>query len=577
MNAIGLAIVWTALQITLIGGLTAVLYLAMRRFGPRLGVTTAMCGLGLMATAALLTFSPWPTWSAKLPMMLRSTTLEPSLDTEAIMATELTSTAGFEFPWLRDARKMWLAELAKSDAVVASQRPSRSWRWTGLAAAVSFLTLAFGAIRLLLGLVTARNYGVDSATVHDKRLLEILDNLKARLGCRANIQIHVHPRLVSAATIGWRRPMILLPRGWRSWSQSDLHAVVAHELAHIHHRDYFGWLCTQLFVVVQFYHPLAHWLAARLRLDQELAADAVAAELAGGRDVYLASLAGLALQRADERLSWSAQAFLPTRGSFLRRIEMLRETRRSSGGGQHQLLRPLIVGLLLVGAIIIVGWRSPKMGPFVQSAGAADETNNTIVPKAGDRRQDFDNSKRIALAMRCYESEHKHLPAAEMLGPDGKTVHSWRVAILPYLDQQELYDQYRLTEPWDSPHNKTLTAKMPAIYRGSSAPAESTNSGFYVFTGPAAVFDGKTKPRIEDVRDGTSQTVMVIEAKRDTPWTKPEDIPFSADQPVPVLKGHQGGNIVTFCDGAAMFITHDSQKTLFKQLITSRGGEKVEF
>ena len=220
------------------------------------------------------------------------------------------------------------------------------------------------------------------------------------------------------------------------------------------------------------------------------------------------------------------------------------------------------------------------MGSFVQSASAAvgDDSNNNIAPKAGDRSQDFESSKRIAIAMRSYESEHKHLPAAEMLGPDGKTVHSWRVAILPYLAQQELYDQYRLNEPWDSPHNTTLIAKMPAIYRGSSAPNESTNSSFYVFTGPAAVFDGKAKPRIEDVRDGASKTVMVVEAKRDTPWTKPEDIPFSADQPVPVLKGHhQGGNIVTFCDGAAMFITHDSQKALLKQLITSRGGEKVEF
>ncbi len=69
--------------------------------------------------------------------------------------------------------------------------------------------------------------------------------------------------------------------------------------------------------------------------------------------------------------------------------------------------------------------------------------------------------KQIGLAMHNYHDVNKHFPAPVIMGPDGKTPHSWRVAILPYLDQQELYKQYNLNEPWDSPHNKKLLKKSP--------------------------------------------------------------------------------------------------------------------
>src|SRR2546421_256342 len=82
---------------------------------------------------------------------------------------------------------------------------------------------------------------------------------------------------------GWRRPVLLLPVDWRSWDAPERRAVFAHELAHIVRGDYAAGLLARLAVVLNSYHPLVLWMAGRLQLQQELAADALGARFAGGR------------------------------------------------------------------------------------------------------------------------------------------------------------------------------------------------------------------------------------------------------------------------------------------------------
>ena len=112
--------------------------------------------------------------------------------------------------------------------------------------------------------------------------------------------------------------------------QAERRAVLAHELAHVCRGDFLAGLVAQLSLALHFYHPLAHWLAARLRLEQELAADAWGAALSGGKTTYLATLAQMALRRDSRALTWPARAFLPSRGTFVRRIEMLQDTQANS-------------------------------------------------------------------------------------------------------------------------------------------------------------------------------------------------------------------------------------------------------
>src|SRR5439155_1554329 len=114
-------------------------------------------------------------------------------------------------------------------------------------------------------------------------------------------------------TVGWWRPLVLLPPQWHTWGDEELRAVLAHEVAHVRRADYAAWLVARFSVALHFYHPLAHWLAARLHLQQELAADALGACHAGGRQAYLRALARLALRQEETVCTGPARAFLPAR------------------------------------------------------------------------------------------------------------------------------------------------------------------------------------------------------------------------------------------------------------------------
>jgi beta-lactamase regulating signal transducer with metallopeptidase domain len=129
--------------------------------------------------------------------------------------------------------------------------------------------------------------------------------------------------------------------------------VLGHELAHISHNDYFAVLMAQFSIALHFYHPIVHWLAGRLRLEQELAADAAAAELAGGRQQYLTTLAAMALRESDRPIGWAARGFLPVRGAFLKRIESLR-----SGSAPKRLTacgHGLTIAALVVAGVLVSG------------------------------------------------------------------------------------------------------------------------------------------------------------------------------------------------------------------------------
>ena len=202
---------------------------------------------------------------------------------------------------------------------------------------------------------------------------------------------------------------------------------------------------------------------------------------------------------------------------------------------------------------------------------------------AAQRAQSTNNLKQIALAMHNYADVNKGFPPAVLLGPDGKTKYSWRVALLPYLEQQQLYNQYNFNEPWDSENNKKILAQMPAIYRHPSAPGIAGNrqsSSYYVLTGEGGVFNdkpSKSGTNFAQIRDGTAHTILAVEAKRDTPWTKPEDIPFDAERELPKLGGYAPeGFSVAITDGSVRFFPASIEPTVLKALFTANGGEVVD-
>lgn len=930
MNELGITLLWCIGQVTVLTGIVVACYAVARRFGPAAGSLTALSGLVGIVVVTALAFSPWPRWSvfgasdasASMPAKqsephgkARETASKNSAEAE-----EKTRPTG---PVERDT-VVWSEEdkesihtkatafwnsMVNAMSRTAAEVPQTARRWPWIVCGALAVLIVLGLVRLAAGLFVVRAYYRQSKPVNDPRVLGVLDVLQAALRCRKKIELRESEVVATPATIGWKRPVIFLPVDWPQWTEAECHAVLAHEVAHIQRNDFVAWVCAQLGLALHFYHPLVHWLAGRLRLEQELAADAAAAGVAGGQRSYLMTLAAMALRQSERPLAWPARTFLPTRGTFMRRIEMLRDKPllnsassvgirlatvsavvaaglfvaglrgpEAAGGGTAQAgtadaapsgekdrevaqaapatpagtekkdplsvawvprdsvfvaairparllsapaVAPLKKGLqeaqenlvkefgvsperveqatmfVLVRAAdvqqgrtgpdqpgfiirlesskdadavakiflhdpeeleyagrkyfrekngvryvfradertvilaadeghvrrILVGgasssskaawfkeWQALELadaaglfnlepireslnrelnpaagapGPVAaiapvltqsdsitlalqagrqlsfrasvatRSADDAKKVSETVsavftlaknavsagraeasrIPNAKEsatllgmlelaedllgtvkieqkdnrvsataqveqedaerimtllipavtqarssarRAQGMNNLKQIGLALHNYHDVNKSFPPAVLFGPDGKTPYSWRVAILPYVEGEALFRQYNFTEPWDSENNKKVLAKMPAVFRDPNDPEGSTNASYFALTGPTTIFSGKEGTQIQRITDGTSNTLMVVEAKRDIPWTKPDDIPYAADKAVPKLGGHYpDGFLGLIADGSVRFFSSSIDEKVLRGLFTKEGGERV--
>jgi hypothetical protein len=203
----------------------------------------------------------------------------------------------------------------------------------------------------------------------------------------------------------------------------------------------------------------------------------------------------------------------------------------------------------------------------------------TRVQTAAARVTASNNLKQMGLAMHSYNDRYGNFPPPGYSMPPGQSNLSWRVALLPYLNEQGLYNQFHHNEPWDSPHNKTLLTRMPKVYAipGRESDAASGQTVYQVFVGGGAVFEDKAaRPRLIDITDGTSNTILIVEAANPVPWTKPDDLPFDPNRPLPALGGHFGdGFLAAFADGAVLWIPKSTPEKTVKAYITANGGEKV--
>ncbi len=919
MNQLGLVLVWAAIQVTIVAIVAAAAYWISGRRGPAFRAFVVLSAFALIVGVSTFSFSPWPNWfdwSAKFDATDRTAPAGSVVGAEpAIGDSDLPREPGATETQRPDSEQVSVAAAAvgafwselRSGQTVGTSRQT-IWRWPAILAILFSTGVAVALARLATGVFAVRAYRRRSKPIHASSVRVRIDELKAKLSCRLSIEARESDELTAAATVGWRRPIVLLPADWRRWTDDQLAAVLAHEIAHIQHRDYAGWLIAQLGVALHFYHPLIHWLAGRLRLDQELAADSVAADLAGGRRTYLESMAELLLQQPASVPHWSARSFLPNRKTMMRRIDMLRDPKGILTSSVSGKLRAGIVAALVLAGVLAVGFRGsggnmnesayadpvpvaeqpteatdgeasaeaptstpaadqpfslayvprdavmvaairpatllgrPAMSPladltakdktvkdqlgitpaqmetvtyiflpdtnepthpiptlaavliriaddtsskrvletfltspiqkgygnqqYFQGQGArarmsrqfcflpddrsvvvswnegmlrrvivagqdgaskaawaadwqsvvnddaaivaniaamrpsinamlrrgppqlitqvgafspiwdnssmiiagarlrdqfelharaecgdpesasqlhdtasamvvlarnvlskgrqtaserdgpdgptilrffdvADATLDNLkieqrknavtvevavetaqlisatVPavisarQAARRAMSANNLKQIALAFHMYHDKHKRFPPATVFGPYGQTVHSWRVAILPFLEAGHIYNRYRLDEPWDSQHNKALIKDMPAIFRSPNDDSDSTNSAYHVFTGAGTALSGFS--RIRDISDGTSNTLLVVEAKRDIPWTKPEDIPFDPEKPLPRLGGFREGNfLAALCDGSVRLVMDTIDKKMLRLLIQRNDRKRID-
>jgi len=187
------------------------------------------------------------------------------------------------------------------------------------------------------------------------------------------------------------------------------------------------------------------------------------------------------------------------------------------------------------------------------------------------------NLQEIGLAVHKFIDDTGFLPD-DVTDKKGKALLSWRVAILPHIQQDALYKQFKLDEPWDSPHNKKLLAQMPKIYAPVKNAVDKHSTFYQVFTGPKTMFDGSTGTKIQNITDGTANTLMVVEGGTAVPWTKPADLEYKAGQPLPKLGGQfKGGFNLLLADGSVRFVSSHFDPDVMRLLITINDGEVIDY
>jgi Protein of unknown function (DUF1559) len=198
------------------------------------------------------------------------------------------------------------------------------------------------------------------------------------------------------------------------------------------------------------------------------------------------------------------------------------------------------------------------------------------VRQSASRMQSVNNLKQLALAMHNYLSTYNHFPPQAIYSKDGKPLLSWRVLILPYIEQDALFKDFKLDEAWDGPHNKKLLAQMPQVFANPDLNTKEPVTVYQGFVGPGAFFEGKKGFTIAEFTDGTSNTLILAEAATPVPWTKPEDLPYDPNNPLPKVGGHRSdGFAAAFCDGSVRILRPNIKESVLRALITRNGGETL--
>ena len=229
-------------------------------------------------------------------------------------------------------------------------------------------------------------------------------------------------------------------------------------------------------------------------------------------------------------------------------------------------MKPFLPGAVLAACCLIAAG-APAVKPKAEPLGPITEEQLA---------RSVNNLKQIALAWHNYHDTLSCFPCNEV-SKDGKTVLlSWRVQILPYIEEGDLYREFKLDEPWDSEHNKKLIDKMPRLYAPVRGKADPGMTFYQVFTGKHGLIKSGEQRTLASVTDGLSNTFMCVEAGRPVVWTKPDDPVFDGKD-VPALGGMFDGRFhAAMADGAVRRFKKGVDPETLRRLIDPQDGQVVD-
>jgi hypothetical protein len=207
--------------------------------------------------------------------------------------------------------------------------------------------------------------------------------------------------------------------------------------------------------------------------------------------------------------------------------------------------------------------------------------------QAAARMTSSNDLKQIGLALHNFADVHGGPVPIHAVGAKGqplkdakdKPLLSWRVALLPYIEQGNLYQEFRLDEPWDSPHNKKLIEKMPKFFEPKNMPGKPGYTRYQMVVGPNALSPaGMRIPA--SFPDGMSNTIAVVEGAEPVIWTKPDDVMLTGKESPQDLRKKFGGlwpggfNAVMW-DGSVRFVKDTVSETTLQRAINPRDGQPL--
>lgn len=187
----------------------------------------------------------------------------------------------------------------------------------------------------------------------------------------------------------------------------------------------------------------------------------------------------------------------------------------------------------------------------------------------------------LADALHSYEAVHRRIPPRVIKNQEGKPLLSWRVLMLPFIGEEELYLQFRLNEPWDSEHNKKLVEEMPRVYENPNA---DILLGHTTYLAPYGLKERREQTiwdieplLLRQVGDGLSNTCAIIEVNPNAavPWTKPEDFDLTDRELIEHLGEPPAGGLIVTLDTTCYDFSTIRDKNKLKAVMSANGGEAV--